>query len=755
MRYNRSDRNSISRFSVLVEDGEDEDDGGNGGVMLRNFEEDSPSSYAGTSTPIGSQSISTQSSGSSGHGGVTEMDKKPFIATYNGQAETSGRRNSIAPIGTGRFNTNSNSPTPNTSHAGASDNLTEAWANKYPQFSKLHATQSMFKENNVTPAYRAGVSHHYSHSANAAIPEYPWNPTPAHPGTQNPFGTPQTDTGYKIMHGHTSSASANLQYVGNNTPSHAPKNAAQAAMATPQTESMFKQDGSYNRTEPRDFAPHIDSFFLPPPAFGLAPHGTTGSIIRQEHSSSQGSNTDPFSSPAVRNANFFSPASRRASISQALVLQSVPEDNQMTVIPQQQMVHNRANSDVRAARSTQLNKLTEGPLNVPSQEAALDQNNFPFIEATTQAAPVGYGVVKLKNIPFGTRRAEIIAFLGRNSKILNDNQEPVHIIMERVSSKTQDCYVEFVTTQDAVRAVERHRDNIQKGRPSRLGERPVEVLLSSQAALMKDLFPLAAGIWWDNSRPIIQAPVDGEPWKTFKGFVTEEEMTLLVKHVEIPQRSPYSKECPQRPYECMISTIKKLPWYMSSHITLRQRHSIYDATVKLVVLLQQALARDKNRNHEVVINNVLLKRLVTAALLCPGFSVVQKDNIAALAEMDEAQARMFNQPRFADQWVHLHGICAKPGLPLDVLEWYVAIIREETTRQLHRMHLVERAEIQRTSCYTSLYFGYIWYEIGLPTGKELGNLTLHEVARCELAVIERVLRRAFPANIETLTVPPP
>lgn len=203
----------------------------------------------------------------------------------------------------------------------------------------------------------------------------------------------------------------------------------------------------------------------------------------------------------------------------------------------------------------------------------------------------------------------------------------------------------------------------------------------------------------------------------------------------------------------MISTIKKLPWYMSSHITLRQRHSIYDATVKLVVLLQQALARDKNRNHEVVINNVLLKRLVTAAMLCPGFSVVQKDNIAALAEMDEARARMFNQPRFADQWVHLHGICAKPDLPLDVLEWYVAIIREETTRQLHRMHLAERTEIQRTSCYTSLYFGYIWYEIGLPTGKELGNLTLHEVARCELAVIERVLRRALPPNMTAISSP--
>lgn len=143
-------------------------------------------------------------------------------------------------------------------------------------------------------------------------------------------------------------------------------------------------------------------------------------------------------------------------------------------------------------------------------------------------------------IPFGTRRAEIIAFLGRNSKILNDNQEPVHIIMERVSSKTQDCYVEFVTMQDAVRAVERHQMNAQRGRPSRLGDRPVEVLLSSQAALMEDLFPLASGVFWDGGKPIIQAPIDGQPWKTFKGFVTEEEMAMLVKHVEIPQRVSFA-----------------------------------------------------------------------------------------------------------------------------------------------------------------------------------------------------------------------
>lgn len=108
--------------------------------------------------------------------------------------------------------------------------------------------------------------------------------------------------------------------------------------------------------------------------------------------------------------------------------------------------------------------------------------------------------------------------------------------MERVSSKTQDCYVEFLTLQDATRAVERHQTNIQKGRLSRLGDRPVDVQLSSQSALMRDLFPLASGVFWDGPRPVIQDPIEGQPWKTFKGFVTEEEMAMLVKHVEMPHR---------------------------------------------------------------------------------------------------------------------------------------------------------------------------------------------------------------------------
>jgi hypothetical protein len=108
--------------------------------------------------------------------------------------------------------------------------------------------------------------------------------------------------------------------------------------------------------------------------------------------------------------------------------------------------------------------------------------------------------------------------------------------MERVTSKTMDAYVEFISLDEAMRAVERHHNNLANGRLSRLGDRPVDVELSSQCSLMEDLFPLAAGVIWKSATPEFKPFNPQEPWDNFKGFVSEEEMTMLVKHVEVPHR---------------------------------------------------------------------------------------------------------------------------------------------------------------------------------------------------------------------------
>ena len=109
--------------------------------------------------------------------------------------------------------------------------------------------------------------------------------------------------------------------------------------------------------------------------------------------------------------------------------------------------------------------------------------------------------------------------------------------MERVTSKTLDCYVEFINLNEAVNAVNRADQNRAGGRGGRLGSRHVEVELSGQEQLMKELFPKAKNVRWDGSRPIIIPTDPNDPYNSgFQGFISKEELVMLVKHVEAPQR---------------------------------------------------------------------------------------------------------------------------------------------------------------------------------------------------------------------------
>ncbi|KAG5982072.1 hypothetical protein E4U55_002307 [Claviceps digitariae] len=407
-------------------------------------------------------------------------------------------------------------------------------------------------------------------------------------------------------------------------------------------------------------------------------------------------------------------------------------------------------NQLQSLRSTHLNQLTAAENGIPTLQTALHPENFPFLEGARQSVAINYGVVKLRNIPFATKRSEVIAFLGRNSKILNDSDEPVHIIMERVTSKTMDAYVEFLSLDDANKAVEKHHQHAQNGRVSRLGDRPVDVELSSQENLMRDLFPFARGVVWNGVTPNFKPFNEREPWENFQGFVSEEEMVMLVKHVEVPHRSPFSRDCPQRPYECLISTLKKFPWYATDRITISQRHAAFAATCELMRLLARSI---KKKDDEVNLNNQLLSRLISAAMKCPGFTPLMKDDIAFIVGLSENEQREFNQPRFASSWRHQYSISPKPGIPDDVLEWYIAVIREQTQRDMVTRQHSERTDLQEKSFETDMYWGFFWPELGYSFGPDFDRMTLAQAADAEFSAIERILARALPSSASSSALP--
>ena len=134
-----------------------------------------------------------------------------------------------------------------------------------------------------------------------------------------------------------------------------------------------------------------------------------------------------------------------------------------------------------------------------------------------------------------------MAFLGRNAQV-KETEEPVHIILDRFSGKTMEVFVEFENMDEVMTAVNRYYHNKERGRSGRLGDRHVALEVSCQEALMKALFPKVKNVTWNGPRPVINARDPNDIYSSgFQGFLTKEELLLLTKCVEQPQRVSFSK----------------------------------------------------------------------------------------------------------------------------------------------------------------------------------------------------------------------
>ena len=140
----------------------------------------------------------------------------------------------------------------------------------------------------------------------------------------------------------------------------------------------------------------------------------------------------------------------------------------------------------------------------------------------------------LSQIPYNLTKVQVLTFLGSHAKLITPEFGPsIHIIMDRMTGKTQDCYVEFFSNAD-VRA---WFSSIHGRNPAanRVEDRALDARLSSQDELLKQMFPRAKNVEFLESQPTILPP-DGPYNSGFKSFVSLEELAFLVRHAEQPHR---------------------------------------------------------------------------------------------------------------------------------------------------------------------------------------------------------------------------
>ncbi|KAI9737921.1 MAG: hypothetical protein M1834_009291 [Cirrosporium novae-zelandiae] len=374
---------------------------------------------------------------------------------------------------------------------------------------------------------------------------------------------------------------------------------------------------------------------------------------------------------------------------------------------------------------------------LPNIQLALSNEFFPFSETAKNRGPDTWGVVKISNIPYTVTKQEILAFLGRNAKIITPNVGcPIHIIMERNTAKTMDCYVEFFSHGDAQSSYNRFCRQKDDGRHPRLGMRHVEMEMSDQAALMCALFPRAKNVDWQGGEPQISHSIG--PYNSgFKGYVTNEELVMVLKHAESPHKSGISvskygsgERCPQRTYECMISTLYKFPWWRTETYTFDDRERMFRTLVgQIKALIVQMNRKDVDHN----LNDRLLKELVYAGLNASGFSEQQRFLIVDTALPYSQDVRV---SPFLAYWP-FETVGRKADMEEDIIAYYANLLRMATTTPA----AVALAKVYDPSASDIPYSPFGNVVIPYPGPKD--TLTMAEVANVEIATLHRYVSRVL------------
>ncbi|KAK5133144.1 hypothetical protein LTR08_008168 [Meristemomyces frigidus] len=394
----------------------------------------------------------------------------------------------------------------------------------------------------------------------------------------------------------------------------------------------------------------------------------------------------------------------------------------------------------------------------PSMEMFFDV--MPAIEPCRYASASTAGVIRVTNIPFDTPRSEMTAFVGRNAKIISQPEgspyHGVHIIMERHTGKTMDAFIEFSRAAEATYVVNQFQKRIVQGRHPKVGDRLVEVLLSSQEELMGELFPRSKNVRWEGAAPVVldnpQMFYAGVEAAGFTGFMQSEEVVMVVKHAETPFRSPFAQRCILRVYESWISTLHKYPWFAHEHVKMSERRLVYDATLCIVRSLIAFLRRTANQVQQDISKptGATLQELAVAALTCPGFSESQKATLvwtmqqggfAGMTSPRGMNISFGGNSKMSSAWPFK--VLARAPTATDTIVKYFAKLMSEATTPTEEASLADRHAMRASGAKAQGPFGKIEFDYGNAT-------TLAEVGKIELRTIETLLARILPrANLDT------
>ncbi|SMY24391.1 unnamed protein product [Zymoseptoria tritici ST99CH_1A5] len=331
---------------------------------------------------------------------------------------------------------------------------------------------------------------------------------------------------------------------------------------------------------------------------------------------------------------------------------------------------------------------------VPTMEETWD--SLPLGELYREVTHSMCSVLRIKDIPYTCTRQEIVAFMGGKAQIARQPDgspwHAVHIIMERETGKTMDCFVELTSEAEAIYQCDQFRRRAEAGRPPRVGERVVQVVLSSQDELLSELFPRAKHVRWNDGCPII----DTEPKyyypsiqaSGFQGFLHPEEFFTMNRHAETNERAIFASKSPSRVYETLISVLYKYPWYAVDYVSVRERDALFDCIYHLLNCLMYELSKDKQdrKASPLDVTPALLQELASAMLVCVGFCDSQKfmvvealhqNGYSGIAAGEGAHLRLGGQHQYCASWPFV-SLCVKPGVAMELLSYYALMLRTAT-----------------------------------------------------------------------------